>query len=77
MPYVKVASMDLNNYPYLDYIARKGVPIVLATGMSDMDEIEKAVQTIEKAGNNQLCLLHCISIYPPKLETVNLKILLG
>ncbi len=76
-PFVKVASMDLNNYLYLQYIAKKGVPIVLSTGMSEMEEIRKAVQTIEDAGNKQICLLHCISIYPPEFETIHLHNILG
>lgn len=76
-PFVKVASMDLNNYLYLRYIAKKGVPIVLSTGMSEMAEIRKAVQTIEDAGNRQICLLHCISIYPPEFETIHLHNILG
>lgn len=76
-PFVKVASMDLTNYQYLDYIAKKGVPIVLSTGMGEMEEIVKAVKTIEDAGNNQLCILHCISIYPPELSTIRLKNILG
>lgn len=76
-PFIKVASMDLNNYLYLHYIAKKGVPIVLSTGMSEMEEIRKAVQTIEEAGNKQICLLHCISIYPPEFETIHLHNILG
>lgn len=76
-PYIKVASMDLNNYPYLEYIASRGVPIVLATGMSDMEEIRKAVATIEATGNKNLCLLHCISIYPPEISTIRLNNILG
>ena len=71
-PFIKVASMDLNNYMYLRYIAKKGVPIVLSTGMSEMEEIRKAVRTIEEAGNRQICLLHCISIYPPEFDTIHL-----
>ena len=77
VPYIKVASMDLNNYPFLDYIARSGTPIVLSTGMGELEEIQKAVKTIEKAGNNNICLLHCISIYPPELSTIRLKNILG
>ena len=72
-PFVKVASMDLNNYPFLQYIAKKNVPIILATGMSDIEEIEKAVEVIRETGNDRLCLLHCISIYPPQMNTVNLS----
>ena len=77
VPYIKVASMDLNNYLFLDYIARKGIPIVLSTGMGDMDEIRKAVKTIEDAGNKDICILHCISIYPPEVSTMSLKNITG
>ena len=77
VPYIKVASMDLNNYPYLDYIARSGTPIVLSTGMGELEEIQKAVETIEKTGNKNICILHCISIYPPEMSTIRLNNILG
>lgn len=77
VPYIKVASMDLNNEPFLEYIAETGKPIVLATGMSDMEEIKRAVKIIENAGNKNLCLLHCISIYPPETSTIQLKNIIG
>jgi N-acetylneuraminate synthase len=76
-PFIKIASMELNNYPFLDYIARKGVPIVLSTGMGTIDEICRAVETIENAGNHSICLLHCISIYPPEISTINLLNIVG
>lgn len=72
-PFIKVASMDLNNYPFLDYIARKGKPVMLSTGLSTMSEIDRAVQTIENAGNKNIMLLHCVSIYPPSDEMVHLN----
>jgi len=72
-PFIKVASMDLNNYPFLDYIARKSLPVVLSTGLSELYEIDKAIRTIEKAGNTQIILLHCVANYPPKDEDVNLN----
>ena len=77
VPFVKIASMDLNNLKYLRYIAKKNVPIVLSTGMSTMDEIKRAVKTIEDEGNKQICLLHCISIYPPETETIHLNNIIG
>jgi len=77
VPFIKVASMDLNNYPYLEYIAKTGVPIILATGMGETEEIEKAVETIARTGNDNLCLLHCISIYPPELSTIHLNNIIG
>jgi len=77
VPYIKVASMDLVTYPFLEYIAQKNVPIVLATGMSDLYEIKKAISVIEKAGNNKICILHCISIYPTESSSINLNNILG
>lgn len=71
--FIKIASMDLNNFPFLEYVASKNKPIVLSTGLSDLDEIDKAVRVIENTGNRQIILLHCISIYPPDDEQVNLK----
>ncbi len=76
-PFVKIASMDLNNLKYLRYVAKKDIPIVLSTGMSTIEEIKKAVKTIEAEGNRQICLLHCISIYPPETETIHLNNILG
>lgn len=72
MEFIKVASMDLNNYPFLEYIAKKGKPVVLSTGMGDFSEIAKAVEVILKH-NKELVVLHCISIYPPKDEDINLR----
>ena len=72
-PFIKVASMDLNNYPFLEYIAQQNLPIVISTGLSNLDEIDKAIRTIEDAGNKQICILHCISIYPPSDNQVNLR----
>lgn len=72
-PFIKIASMDLNNYPFLDYVARKGRPMVISTGLSELYEIDKAIRTIENAGNKQIVILHCISIYPPQDHQVNLN----
>lgn len=77
VPYIKVASMDINNYEYLKYIARKNAPIILSTGMAEIEEIKKAVSAIEEAGNNKIILLHCISIYPAEPSTIHLNNILG
>ena len=71
--FIKVASMDLNNYQFLDYVSRKGKPIILSTGLSSLAEIDKAVSVIESAGNDQLVILHCVAIYPPEDNQINLK----
>lgn len=72
-PFIKVASMDLNNYPFLDYVARKQKPIIISTGLSELFEIDKAIKTIENAGNREICILHCVSTYPPVDGDVHLN----
>ena len=72
-PFIKVASMDLNNYPFLEYLAKKDKPIVISTGLSELYEIDKAIKTIENAGNKQIVILHCVSTYPPVDADVHLN----
>lgn len=73
VPYIKIASMDINNYGYLKYIAETKAPIILSTGMAEIEEIKKAVEIIKTAGNDRLALLHCISIYPAAANTIHLN----
>ncbi len=70
--FIKVASMDVNNYPFLDYIARKDLPIILSTGFAHLSEITKAIETIRAAGNDDIVLLHCVSDYPPADKELDL-----
>lgn len=72
-PFIKIASMEINNLPFLRYIGEKGVPIILSTGMSTADEIRNAVKAIEETGNRNLCILHCVSVYPAPAEIINLN----
>ncbi len=73
VPFIKIASMDINNLPYLEYIAKKETAIILSTGMSTYEEVDRAVSVIKAAGNNRLVLLHCISIYPVDYCDINLN----
>ncbi len=73
VPCHKIASMDINNLELLKYVAKKNKPIILSTGMSTLSEIENAVKTLEKQGNGQIILLHCIAVYPPEYEDINLN----
>jgi sialic acid synthase SpsE len=72
-PFIKVASMDLCNYPFLEYLASKGKPIVISTGLSELHEIDKAVKVIEATGNKDIAILHCVATYPPVDTDVNLN----
>ena len=71
--FYKVASMDINNPRLLKHVAEKNKPIILSTGMSTLAEIENAIKTIESEGNHQIILLHCVAIYPPAYEDINLN----
>jgi N,N'-diacetyllegionaminate synthase len=73
VPAFKVSSGDVTNLPFLRYIAQFGIPVILSTGMSTMDEVGQAVSEIRFAGNRQIILLHCVSNYPARPEDVNLK----
>jgi sialic acid synthase SpsE len=73
VPFYKVASMDINNLDLLGHIARRHKPVLLSTGMASLGEIERAIRVIEEEGNKQIVLLHCISIYPPAFEDINLR----
>ncbi len=68
----KIASRDLVNLPLLEYVAKKGKPIMLSTGMSNEYEIEDAVSLIKKY-NKQLILMHCTSQYPSDYDNLYLK----
>lgn len=76
-PFIKIASMEINNPDFLTFIGKKKVPVILSTGMSDYDEVKDAVNILEEAGCNQIALLHCVSIYPTVLTTVNLNNIIG
>lgn len=71
--FYKIASMDINNLMLLTHVAKKNKPVILSTGMATIAEIENALNSIEVTGNNQIILLHCISIYPPAYEDINLN----
>jgi len=75
VPAYKTGSDDLTNRPFLEYIARKGKPMIVSTGMSTLAEVEEAVETILKTGNDQLVLLHCTTSYPPAPEFANLNVM--
>lgn len=73
VPALKISSADITNHPLLAHIAAKKLPVILATGMSSLGEVEEAVEVIANGGNQQIILLHCVSSYPAKIEDINLK----
>jgi sialic acid synthase SpsE len=77
VPFIKIASMELDNLPYLTALGNLRVPLVLSTGMGSMADIIRAVNTIQATGNQQLIILHCTSVYPSTPEIIRLKNILG
>jgi N-acetylneuraminate synthase len=73
VPLFKVASMDINHLPFLRHVARKGRPMIVSTGMATLDEIDRAMGVIRAEGNKRVVLLHCVSLYPPDFNVVNLR----
>ncbi len=71
-PFVKIASMELNNLPYLEYLAQLDIPLILSTGMGTTEEIQKAVEVIQSHNNSKLIILHCTSLYPAEPEYIRL-----
>lgn len=75
MDYWKIPSGEVTNLPYLRRIARPGRRIILSTGMSTLDEVDRAVGILEKGGvqRTDVILLHCTTQYPTPYEAVNLR----
>lgn len=73
MPFWKIPSGEVTNYPYLVALAKTGKPVVMSTGMCEMKEIEKAVRVLRENGTTDVKLLHCNTEYPTPFEDVNLK----
>ncbi len=75
VPFIKIGSGDITWLEMLDYIARKGKPMMLATGDATLAEIDEAVRTIEATGNRDLILMQCITNYPSKIDSANVNVL--
>jgi N,N'-diacetyllegionaminate synthase len=75
MDFWKIPSGEITNYPYLKKIAQLRKPVVMSTGMSEMDEIESAINVLCSNGltKNQITLLHCNTEYPTPMQDVNLR----
>jgi N,N'-diacetyllegionaminate synthase len=72
-PAYKIASMDVNHLPLLEYVARTGKPVILSTGMATLGEIETALGVLRRGGSGPVILLHCISMYPCPASEMNLR----
>jgi sialic acid synthase SpsE len=73
VPAFKIASGDINYIQLLQHTAKFKKPILLSTGAAYLGEVAEAIRIIEKQGNNQIALLHCVSNYPPSFKDANIQ----
>ena len=73
MPFWKIPSGEITNYPYLVSLAKTGKPVVMSTGMCEMEEIRAAINVLKENGTKDISLLHCNTEYPTPFSDVNLR----
>lgn len=77
VPAIKIASMDVNHLLLLKKAAQAKKPIILSTGMANLAEIARAIDTLKENAATEISLLHCISIYPPEYQDIHLNNIIG
>ncbi len=73
VPAYKVASFEITDIPLIEYIASKGKPVIISTGVAELKDMKEAVSACKRKNNKEIALLKCTSAYPTPLEDVNLK----
>ncbi len=73
VPAYKIASFEITDIPLIEYVARIGKPIIISTGIANLEDIELAVKTCLDCGNDKVSLLKCTSSYPAPFEEINLN----
>jgi pseudaminic acid synthase len=71
-PIYKIASFEITDIPLIEYVASKGKPVIISTGIAEYDDIKLAVEACRKVGNSDITLLKCTSSYPAPIEEANL-----
>lgn len=75
VPAYKIASFEITDVPLINYVAAKGKPVIISTGIADEQYIEDAIKACKDAGNDDIVLLKCTSSYPTPLDRVNLNVI--
>ena len=74
-PIYKIASFEITDIPLIKYVASKGKPIIMSTGIASEQDIELAIETCRNEGNEEIALLKCTSNYPAKMSDANLSMI--
>lgn len=72
-PIYKIASFEITDIPLIEYVASKGKPIIISTGIAEIQDIELAISACKRQGNNDITILKCTSAYPSDPADANLK----
>ena len=72
-PIYKIASFEITDIPLIEYVASKGKPIIISTGIAEIQDIELAISACKSQGNNDITILKCTSAYPSDPTDANLK----
>lgn len=72
VPAYKIASFEITDIPLIEYVASKGKPIIISTGIAEIEDIELALDACRRMGNNDIALLKCTSSYPAPIEEANM-----
>ncbi len=74
-PIYKIASLEITDIPLIKYVASKGKPVIISTGIADAEDIKLALEACRSEGNKNIALLKCTAEYPAKFEDANLSMI--